>query len=44
MVVYCAVPTEKYLLFRYNQNVIGSIEAARGHLNQVLAFRDQQKP
>jgi hypothetical protein len=44
MVAYCTEPTEKYLLFRYNQNVISSIEAARGFLNQVLAFKSQEKP
>jgi hypothetical protein len=37
MVPYCNIPTEKYLLFRYNQNVIGSIEEDQEYLRQVIA-------
>ncbi|MBN1346698.1 MAG: hypothetical protein JXQ73_28665 [Phycisphaerae bacterium] len=43
MIAYRAIPTERYLLFRFNQNVIGSIEAALDYVNQVLAFQNQQK-
>lgn len=41
MVAYCSVPTEKYLLFRYNQNVIGSIERNRKFLAEVVAFHKE---
>jgi hypothetical protein len=36
MIPYCNDPTERYLLFRYNQNVIGSIEEDRAYLDQLL--------
>jgi hypothetical protein len=38
MTAYAAIPTERYLLFRYNQNVLGSLESDRKYLAQVLAF------
>jgi hypothetical protein len=37
MIHYCNIPTEKYLLFRYNQNVIGSIEEDQKYLKHVMA-------
>jgi hypothetical protein len=37
MIPFCNIPTEKYLLFRYNQNVIRSIEEDQKYLAQVMA-------
>ena len=37
MIPYANIPTEKYLLFRYNQNVISWTEKAREELAKVLA-------
>ncbi len=42
MIAYAYVPTEKYLLFRYNQNVIGSIESAQTYLAEVIAFHERK--
>ena len=38
MIPYANIPTEKYLLFRYNQVVIGWTENARAALAKVLAL------
>jgi tetratricopeptide (TPR) repeat protein len=38
MTAYADIPTERYLLFRYNQNVLASLESDREYLAQVLAF------
>ena len=38
MTAYAAIPTERYLLFRYNQNVLGSLESDQKYLAQVLAY------
>lgn len=37
MIPYVDIPTEKYLLFRYNQNVISSIEALARTLRNATA-------
>jgi hypothetical protein len=42
MTSYCHVPTEKYLLFRYNQNVIQSIEQSRKYIAEVISFQKGQ--
>ena len=42
MIAYADVPTEKYLLFRYNQNVIRSIERCRKYLADVIEYHTEQ--
>jgi hypothetical protein len=42
LVAYAAVPEEKYLLLRYNRNVIASIEEARQYVGKVIAFHEEQ--
>ncbi len=37
MIPFASIPTEKYLLFRFNQNVIGWTETARAALAKVRA-------
>ncbi|MBM3888108.1 MAG: hypothetical protein FJ388_03175 [Verrucomicrobia bacterium] len=37
MIPFASIPTEKYLLFRFNQNVIGWTEKGRAELAKVLA-------
>jgi uncharacterized sulfatase len=37
MIPFASIPTEKYLLFRFNQNVIGWTEAGRAALAKALA-------
>jgi len=38
MIAYADVPEEKYLLFRYNREVIQPIEKAAAHVEQVASF------
>jgi hypothetical protein len=40
MIAYCDDPTEKYLLFRYNRNVIASIEKGQRYLADVSKLDD----
>lgn len=46
MIAYADDPTEKYLLLRYNRNVIAPIEGARKYVDEVVAFQsgDSFKP
>lgn len=37
MIPFSNIPTERYLLFRYNQNVLGSIDECRSQLARRLA-------
>jgi len=41
MIAYADIPTEKYMLLRYNQNVIDSIEKSRKYLADVRAYQDE---
>ena len=41
MIPYAHIPTEKYLLFRYNQNVIGKIEGGQKYLAEIIAFHKE---
>jgi hypothetical protein len=38
MIPFCEDPTERFLLFRYNQNVIGSIEVDRAYLDRLFSM------
>jgi hypothetical protein len=41
MIAYADSPTEKYLLLRYNRNVIGSIEGCRKFLAGAIAYANE---
>ena len=38
MIAYADVPTEKYLLLRYNRNVIAGIEGGLNYVAEMVAF------
>ena len=42
MTAYADIPTERYLLFQYNKNVIGSLQRDKNYLDDVIAFYDGQ--
>lgn len=42
MIAYADEPTERYLLVRFNRNILGQIENARQYVDGVVAF--QQSP
>jgi hypothetical protein len=39
---YADMPEEKYLLLRFNRNVIGPIDDARKYVGEVVAYHEQQ--
>jgi len=42
MIAYANVPEEKYVLMRFNRNVIASIEKGQKHVDEVMAFYKEQ--
>lgn len=42
MIAYSDTPTEKYLLLRFNRNVIASIERSREYVSKVIKFHDDE--
>ena len=44
MIAYADDPTERYLLLRYNRNVIASIENGRKNLAEVIALQENLGP
>jgi hypothetical protein len=42
MMAYADVPEEKYLLLRFNRNVIAPIDVAQEYVGQVIAYQEQQ--
>ena len=41
-IAYADSPTEKYLLLRYNRNVIAPIEKARNYVGEAIRFRENE--
>jgi hypothetical protein len=42
MTAYADIPEEKYLLVRFNRNVIAPIEEGREYVGKVVAFHEEQ--
>ena len=42
IMTYGDVPEEKYLLLRYNRNVIGGIERGQAYVGEVIAYYQRQ--